>query len=233
MVFPGHLCKPHQTPGMQEGAASAAGFPSLRSPTSRVRAGDAQPAPLRKLRRHQQGGSRDGIPPTPYLSSWSDPAWMGYMCHWGESTSPGKRAFEQSAEMAIKLQLHIRILAAAAEDHLLIRSEASGNAIHLNRELLRQNKKGGVPGARWVGRGREPDSRFLTGQPPGLQGGTTTRPGPAKTKPDPVQDPRHCVAMSWGPSLCIFSSKHPSGDELSLSLPKRQDRSAGGLNHRK
>ena len=49
--------------------------------------------------------------------------------------------------MAIKLQLHIRILAAAAEEHLLIRGEASGNAIHLNRELLRQNKKGGVPGA--------------------------------------------------------------------------------------
>ena len=85
------------------------------------------------------------------------------MCHWGESTLPGKRAFEQSAEMAIKLQLHIRILAAAAEDHLLIRSEASGNAIHLNRELLRQNKKGGVPGARGAGTGREPDSRFLTG----------------------------------------------------------------------
>ena len=108
---------------------------------------------FRKLRRHQQGGSLDGIPPTPYLSSWSYPAWLGYTCHWGESISPGKRAFEQSAEMAIKLQLHVRILTAAAEDHLLIRSEASGNAIHLNRELLRQNKKGGVPGARGGGEG--------------------------------------------------------------------------------
>lgn len=89
--------------------------------------------------------------------------------------------------MAIKLQLHIRILAAAAEEHLLI--SLSGNAIHLNRELLRQNKKGGVPGHGQEG--LEPDSGFLPGQSPGLQPALAQR---NQTRPSP--GPRRCVAMS-------------------------------------
>lgn len=149
-------------------------------------------------------------PPPPHLSSWSHLAWMGHTC-----VSPlhqGRERFNSQPRWPLNYSCTLGFWLRLQRGTYL---SASGNAIHLNRELLRQNKKGGVPGHGQGG------ARAGLRIPNRTVSRPATRPGPAKTRPDPVQDPRRCVAMSWGPSLCIFSSKHPSGDKLSLPLPKR------------